>query len=152
VTALRPRAKGGACHKSKDRHAHRRFSFHVARAGRLRGPAGAAGAIRPGRGEHHRVQRLPRRAPAAAGGGAGDLAGRRGDPGPAGGAAYLADAVRSLKERNPNSAVVSAGDLISASPLISAQFLDEPTILAMNMIGLDFNAVGNHEFDRGERS
>jgi 5'-nucleotidase len=69
---------------------------------------------------------------------------------PAGGAVYLAEAVRTLRERNPNSAVVSAGDLISASQLISAQFLDEPTILAMNMIGLDFNAVGNHEFDRGE--
>jgi 5'-nucleotidase len=69
---------------------------------------------------------------------------------PAGGAAYLASAVRALRERSPNSVVVSAGDLISASQLVSAQFLDEPTILAMNMIGLDFNAVGNHEFDRGE--
>jgi len=68
---------------------------------------------------------------------------------PAGGAAYLASAVRRLREQNPNSIVVSAGDLISASPLVSAQFLDEPTILAMNMIGLDFNALGNHEFDRG---
>jgi 5'-nucleotidase len=68
---------------------------------------------------------------------------------PAGGAAYFASAVRSLRAQNPNSVVVAAGDLISASPLVSAQFLDEPTILAMNMIGLDFNAVGNHEFDRG---
>ncbi|QPQ55916.1 bifunctional metallophosphatase/5'-nucleotidase [Allosphingosinicella flava] len=68
---------------------------------------------------------------------------------PAGGAAYLASAVQGLKAANPNHAVVSAGDLISASPLISSYFLDEPTIHAMNMIGLDFNAVGNHEFDRG---
>ncbi len=68
---------------------------------------------------------------------------------PAGGAAYFASAVRRLREQNPNHAVVSAGDLISASPLVSAQFLDEPTILAMNLIGLDFNALGNHEFDRG---
>ena len=68
---------------------------------------------------------------------------------PAGGAAWLASAVRQLREGHPNSLVVSAGDLISASPLVSAQFLDEPTILAMNRIGLDFNAVGNHEFDRG---
>jgi 5'-nucleotidase len=68
---------------------------------------------------------------------------------PAGGAAYFASAVRALREANPNHVVVSAGDLISASPLVSAQFLDEPTILAMNMIGLDFNALGNHEFDRG---
>jgi 5'-nucleotidase len=70
---------------------------------------------------------------------------------PAGGAAYFASAVRRLRAANPNSVVVSAGDLISASPLVSAEFLDEPTILAMNLIGLDFSAVGNHEFDRGRR-
>ncbi|MEA3014707.1 MAG: 5-nucleotidase [Sphingomonadales bacterium] len=68
---------------------------------------------------------------------------------PAGGAAYLASAMRRLREGHSNSITVSAGDLISASPLVSAGFLDEPTILAMNRIGLDFNAVGNHEFDRG---
>ena len=68
---------------------------------------------------------------------------------PAGGAAFLASAIAGLRAANPNNAVVSAGDLISASPLVSALFLDEPTILAMNLIGLDFNAVGNHEFDRG---
>ena len=45
--------------------------------------------------------------------------------------------------------MVSAGDLIGASPLVSALFHDEPTIEAMNLIGLDLNAVGNHEFDEG---
>jgi len=68
----------------------------------------------------------------------------------AGGAAYLASHIRSLRAANPNSLVVSAGDLIGASPLLSAAFHDEPTIEAMNMIGLDLNAVGNHEFDEGE--
>lgn len=68
---------------------------------------------------------------------------------PAGGVSYLGSAIRSLRARNPNSVVVSAGDMIGASPLVSALFLDEPTILAMNLIGVDFNAVGNHEFDRG---
>jgi 5'-nucleotidase len=68
---------------------------------------------------------------------------------PAGGAAYFASAVERLRSSNPNHIVVSAGDMISASPLASAVFLDEPTILAMNMIGVDLNAVGNHEFDRG---
>jgi 5'-nucleotidase len=48
-----------------------------------------------------------------------------------------------------NSIFVSAGDLIGASPLISALFHDEPTIEAMNLMGLDINAVGNHEFDEG---
>ena len=44
---------------------------------------------------------------------------------------------------------VSAGDLIGASPLLSALFHDEPTVEAMNSLGLDLNAVGNHEFDEG---
>lgn len=68
---------------------------------------------------------------------------------PAGGAAYLASAVAKLKAAHPHHVVVSAGDLTSASPFVSSQFLDEPTVAAMNLIGLDLNAVGNHEFDRG---
>lgn len=68
---------------------------------------------------------------------------------PAGGAAYLATAIATLRARHPNHLVVSAGDLVSASPLTSSLFLDEPTVLAMNLMRLDFNAVGNHEFDRG---
>jgi 5'-nucleotidase len=68
---------------------------------------------------------------------------------PAGGAAYFASAVEQLRAGNANSVTVSAGDMIGASPLISSMFLDEPTVLAMNLIGVDFNAVGNHEFDRG---
>ena len=71
-------------------------------------------------------------------------------PVPAGGAAYLASAIDSLKAQNPNHLVVSAGDLIGASQLASSLFLDEPTIEVMNRIGLDFNATGNHEFDRGQ--
>jgi len=69
---------------------------------------------------------------------------------PAGGADVLAAHVAQLKAQNPNNAVVAAGDLIGASPLISALFHDEPTIEAMNRIGLEFNAVGNHEFDEGK--
>ncbi|HKG53739.1 MAG TPA: bifunctional metallophosphatase/5'-nucleotidase [Anaerolineales bacterium] len=67
----------------------------------------------------------------------------------AGGAEYLATHINSLRATNPNTVVVSAGDLIGASPLLSALFHDEPTIEAFNQIGLDFNAVGNHEFDEG---
>lgn len=47
-------------------------------------------------------------------------------------------------------AVVAAGDLIGASPLLSAFFHDEGTIETMNRLGLEFNAVGNHEFDEGK--
>ena len=67
----------------------------------------------------------------------------------AGGVEYLATHVRALEATNPNTVVVSAGDLIGASPLLSALFHDEPSIEAMNLVGLDFNAVGNHEFDEG---
>ena len=68
---------------------------------------------------------------------------------PAGGAEYLATHIRTKAAENRNTLVVSAGDLIGASPLLSALFHDEPTIEAMNQIGLDLNAVGNHEFDEG---
>jgi 5'-nucleotidase len=66
-----------------------------------------------------------------------------------GGAAFLAHQIGKLRQETPNSVVVSAGDLIGASPLISGIFHDEPTIDLMNMIGLDINGVGNHEFDEG---
>ncbi|TSC29359.1 bifunctional UDP-sugar hydrolase/5'-nucleotidase [Corallococcus sp. Z5C101001] len=67
----------------------------------------------------------------------------------AGGAVYFARHVAELRAKNPNSVVVSAGDLIGATPLLSALFHDEPTIEAMNQMGLDLSAVGNHEFDEG---
>ncbi|GCL62696.1 bifunctional metallophosphatase/5'-nucleotidase [Pseudaquabacterium pictum] len=66
------------------------------------------------------------------------------------GVARLATRIQALKAANPLHAVVSAGDMIGASPLTSALFKDEPTIEAMNRIGIDFNAVGNHEFDEGK--
>ena len=68
---------------------------------------------------------------------------------PAGGAEYLATHIRQLEANRRNSVVVSSGDLIGGSPLLSALFHDEPTIEAMNLIGLDLNGVGNHEFDEG---
>lgn len=68
---------------------------------------------------------------------------------PAGGAAWLASAIDSVRAKYRHHLTVSAGDLIGASPITSSLFLDEPTIGAMNRIGLDFNAVGNHEFDSG---
>ena len=66
-----------------------------------------------------------------------------------GGAAHLAAALAGLRVGHRNTVTVSAGDTIGASPLISANYLDEPTIEAMNMLGLEFNSVGNHEFDKG---
>jgi 5'-nucleotidase len=66
-----------------------------------------------------------------------------------GGVDVLAAYVRAYRERHPGAIVVSAGDLVGASPLVSALFRDEGTIEAMNRLGLDVNAVGNHEFDDG---
>jgi 5'-nucleotidase len=68
---------------------------------------------------------------------------------PAGGIEFLATHVRRMEAEAEHSLLVSAGDLIGASPLLSALFHDEPTIEGMNQLGLDLNAVGNHEFDEG---
>ena len=68
---------------------------------------------------------------------------------PVGGADFLAAHVAELKKQNANNVVVGAGDFIGATPLISALFNDEPAIETLNRIGLEFNAVGNHEFDKG---
>jgi 5'-nucleotidase len=66
-----------------------------------------------------------------------------------GGAAYLATLIARLRAEQPHHVVVSSGDLVGASPLVSGLFHDEPTIEVMNAIGIDVNAVGNHEFDHG---
>jgi len=70
---------------------------------------------------------------------------------PVGGIDVLSGYVASLKAQNPNHVVVTAGDLIGASPLVSSLFHDEGTIETMNRLGLDLSAVGNHEFDKGRQ-
>jgi 5'-nucleotidase len=67
----------------------------------------------------------------------------------AGGVEYLATQLRNARVGNPNTITVSAGDTVGASPLVSAAFHDEPTIEAMNALGLEVSALGNHEFDEG---
>jgi 5'-nucleotidase len=69
---------------------------------------------------------------------------------PAGGVEYMATLVKQLREKPDNTIFVAAGDLIGASPLLSAMFHDEPTIEAMSMMGLEIASVGNHEFDEGK--
>ncbi|ADB30076.1 5'-Nucleotidase domain protein [Kribbella flavida DSM 17836] len=72
---------------------------------------------------------------------------------PAGGAEYLATHLDNLraaaKAQGQETVTVAAGDLIGASPLLSAAFHDEPTIEALNVMGLEAASVGNHEFDEG---
>ena len=66
----------------------------------------------------------------------------------AGGVAAMTSTLRRLRAGRA-SVTVAAGDLIGASPLSSAYFLDEPSIRALSMAGLEVAAVGNHEFDKG---
>lgn len=68
---------------------------------------------------------------------------------PAGGVEYLATGLRSARAAADRSVTVAAGDLVGASPLLSALFHDEPTVEALNQLGLDVAGVGNHEFDEG---
>lgn len=67
----------------------------------------------------------------------------------AGGIQYVASHLARLKAANPHTVIVSAGDNIGASPLVSGLFHDEPTIEALGAAGLHFSAVGNHELDEG---
>ncbi len=71
----------------------------------------------------------------------------------AGGAEYLATHLdqwrRASHKRGAQPITVAAGDLIGATPLLSAAFHDEPTVEAMNLMGLQVTSVGNHEFDEG---
>jgi 5'-nucleotidase len=69
---------------------------------------------------------------------------------PAGGAETMATLVKQLREGHSNTIFVAAGDLIGASPFLSAMFHDEPTIEALSMMGLEISSVGNHEFDEGK--
>lgn len=71
----------------------------------------------------------------------------------AGGAAFLASLLNQERKKSRAAGAtpltVAAGDLIGASPLLSAAFHDEPSITALSEMGLDVASVGNHEFDEG---
>ncbi|QOZ54468.1 bifunctional UDP-sugar hydrolase/5'-nucleotidase [Bradyrhizobium sp. CCBAU 53338] len=68
----------------------------------------------------------------------------------AGGAEYMATLVKQLSAGHKNTIFVAAGDLIGASPFLSAMFHDEPSIESLSMMGLAITSVGNHEFDEGK--
>jgi 5'-nucleotidase len=72
---------------------------------------------------------------------------------PAGGVEYLATWLKRLRAEaraeKRKTLTVGAGDLIGATPLVSAAFHDEPTIELMDLLGLEISSVGNHEFDEG---
>jgi 5'-nucleotidase len=67
-----------------------------------------------------------------------------------GGVAYMDAYMDEMEAGNPEGTLrVHAGDLVGASPLISAYYHDEPTIEASNLMELDIGTLGNHEFDEG---
>lgn len=72
---------------------------------------------------------------------------------PAGGAAvlatYLARRAADARAAGATPLVVHAGDMIGGSPLDSALLQDEPTVRALDAMGMAFGALGNHELDEG---
>jgi 5'-nucleotidase len=72
---------------------------------------------------------------------------------PAGGVEYLTTWVKKLRAEamaeKRTSITVGAGDLVGATPLVSAAFHDEPSIELLSNAGLQISSVGNHEFDEG---
>jgi 2',3'-cyclic-nucleotide 2'-phosphodiesterase (5'-nucleotidase family) len=105
--------------------------------GNLEAPAGSTGQLTTGYTE----------VAAPAGGAFSALA----TPRDVGGVEYLAAHLAQARQGHRDTATVAAGDLIGASPLLSAAFHDEPAVEAMNALGLDATSVGNHEFDEGYR-
>jgi len=67
----------------------------------------------------------------------------------AGGIDTLAAALQAWRKDDPELLLVGAGDLVGGSPAISSMWADEPTVGAMNLLGLRVSSVGNHEFDAG---
>lgn len=67
----------------------------------------------------------------------------------AGGAAFLKRYFDWARAANPNTLVFMAGDSFGASPPISSFFEEEPAVRTMNMMGIDADTLGNHNFDRG---
>lgn len=66
-----------------------------------------------------------------------------------GGAAFLKAYFDQARAANPNTLTFMAGDSVGATPPISSFFDDEPAIRAMNMMGINADTFGNHNFDQG---
>ena len=67
-----------------------------------------------------------------------------------GGSAFLKPWFDWYRSEAPNGSVVmAAGDSVGATPPISAFFGDTPTIETMNLMGVQIDGLGNHNFDKG---
>ncbi|MBB3223663.1 bifunctional metallophosphatase/5'-nucleotidase [Pseudoduganella umbonata] len=69
----------------------------------------------------------------------------------AGGIDTIAGALQQWRREDGELLLVGAGDMIGASPALSAMWADEPTIAALDMLGLAVTSAGNHEFDGGRK-
>jgi 5'-nucleotidase len=69
----------------------------------------------------------------------------------AGGIDVLGGALNAFRKEDKDLLFVAAGDLVGASPALSSMWADEPSIEAMNMMGLAASSLGNHEFDQGRQ-
>ncbi|MGW6709695.1 bifunctional metallophosphatase/5'-nucleotidase [Streptomyces sp. NPDC054956] len=65
-----------------------------------------------------------------------------------GGVSYMATHLARLRAGRANSIFFAPGDLFSGWEYPAFTLADEPTIEALNRLGLDFATAGNHEFDR----
>ncbi|MBI2760505.1 MAG: 5'-nucleotidase C-terminal domain-containing protein [Chloroflexi bacterium] len=68
---------------------------------------------------------------------------------PAGGVAALAGHFSARRAQDEHTLAVGAGDLIGGSPPLSNLLREEPSIVAMDLLGVELSAIGNHELDRG---
>jgi hypothetical protein len=66
-----------------------------------------------------------------------------------GGAAYVAPVINNLRNSNPRTFLIGAGDSAGATQLQSALLQDEPSVEVYNKLRFDTSSVGNHEFDKG---
>ena len=64
------------------------------------------------------------------------------------GAAAMSASIAQDRSTVLSTFVVSSGDNIGGAPAISSEFDEVPTIKALNLMGLDISAFGNHEHDK----
>jgi 5'-nucleotidase len=69
----------------------------------------------------------------------------------AGGIDTIAGALAQWRREDGELLLVGAGDMVGASPALSAMWADEPTIAALGLLGLTVTSAGNHEFDGGRK-
>lgn len=68
-----------------------------------------------------------------------------------GGVARRATLVKRVRQENPNTLLIDAGDVCQGTPYFNF-YKGEVEYKAMSMIGYDVGTIGNHEFDNGVES